>query len=132
MAKLRLQIEKKNGNLEIIMRNIISIVIDDVEFKKTSYVSGGRITGEFYSFIKRNKNKVTFISYREYSIDDYVNQIYLKDGKLHCEFDQAFQRLHNGTMINFRDGNYYLNGDKLTYKEWILRLRKIKLQKLSK
>ena len=52
MAKLRLQIERKNGNIEIIMRNIISIIIDGVEFRKSSYVSGGRITGIFYSFIK--------------------------------------------------------------------------------
>ena len=130
MAKLRLQIENENGNIEIIMRNIISIVIDGIEFKKSSYVSGGRITGEFYSFIKRNRNKITFISYRQHSIDDYINHIYLKDYKLHCEFEQAFQRLHNGIRLNYRDGNYYLNGNKLTHKEWLLRLRKIKLKRL--
>jgi len=127
MAKLRLQIEKKNGNLEIIMRNINYLIIDGVEFRKDDYVTGSRVTQEFYSFVKRNKNKITFISYREYSIDDYASQIYLKDSKLHCEFDQAYQRLHNGTIIN---GEYYLNGNKFIYKEWLLKLRKIKLERL--
>lgn len=133
MAKLRLQIERKNGNIEIIMKNIISIVIDDIEFKRSSYVSGGRVTGIFYSFVKRNRNKIAFISYTDYSVDDYVNHLHLKDYKLHCEFGEAYQRFSKSmiSLTSLTNNNYFLDGEKLTYKEWNLKLRKIKLQKLS-
>ena len=130
MAKLRLQIERKNGNIEIIMRNIISIIIDGVEFRKSSYVSGGRITGIFYSFIKRNRNKISFISYRDYSIDNYINDIYLKDYKLHCDFGEAYQR-YSISMPRMSLDNYYLEGNKIEYDDWRRKIRKYKLQKLS-
>lgn len=130
MAKLRLQIENEKGNLEIIMRNINYLIIDGIEFRKDDYVTGSRVTQEFYNFVKRNKHKITFISYRQHSIDDYVNKIHLKNGKLHCEFEQAYQRLFNGYMLNL-NGYYYLEGKKFTHKEWLLKLRKIKLERLN-
>ena len=133
MAKLRLQIERRNGNIEIIMRNIISVIIDGIEFKKNNYVSGGRITGEFYSFVKRNRNKISFISYTEHSIDDYMNHIYLKECRLHCEFGEAYQRFSlSNPRVRLSSDNYFLNGEKLSYRDWIFKLRKIKLQRLSK
>lgn len=132
MAKLRLHL--LNDRNEIIMKNIIKVVIDDVEFNKDDYKSkDSRVLGSFYNFVKRNKNKINYISYRNHSIDDYINYMYLKDGKLHCETSQAFYRLYGTFKLEFvKNDNYYLEGEKLNYDDWKRKIRKYKLQKLDK
>lgn len=117
MAKLRLQIERRNHNIEIIMKNIISIIIDDIYYQKSDYCKiNSRVTQEFYNFIKRNKNLISYISYTE---SDNVIYLYLKNGKIHREDGTAF--------LNY----YYLNGNQLSYEEWKQKIRKIKLEKLK-
>jgi hypothetical protein len=131
MAKLRLQIPGKN---EIIMKNIIKVIIVDIDFNKDDYkAKDSRVLSNFYNFIKRNKNKITYISYREHSIDDYIVHMHLKDCEFHCDFEQAFYRLYGTFQLNFDNTykNYYLNGIKLNYDDWKRKIRKIKLEKLN-
>lgn len=130
MAKLRLQIAGRN---EIIMKNIIKIIIDGIEFHKDDYKSkDSRVLGNFYNFIKRNKNKITYISYREHSIDEFVTHMHLKDCKFHCDFEQAFYKLYGAFQLNFwTSDNYYLDGEKFEYDNWKRKIRKIKLEKLD-
>lgn len=126
MAKLKLEIVKYHM---IIMRKIVSVTIDGVEFKKSEYAGNSRVLQIFYNFVKRNKYLITFICYKDHSVDEYDIHMYLKNCKLHCEFGQAYYRLYFDDTISSSD-NYYLDDEKLDFAEWKQRLRKIKLKKI--
>ena len=112
----------------IIMSKIISIIIDDIEFKRSDYVNS-RVTQNFYNFIKRNSNEITYISYKEHNSDDHMFLMYLKDGKLHSTQSLAFCRVPSD--FNFFSG-YYINGEKLEYSIWLKKSRKLKLENIQK
>ena len=122
MAKLRLNFAYN----EIIMSKIILVIIDGVEFKKSDY-NNGRVIQEFYNFIKRNKEHIIFISYKSHNSDNYINCMHLKNCKLNNLNNKAFKHVFD----EFETGSYYIDGKKLTYKDWKQKTRTIKLKKLN-
>jgi len=126
MAKLRLNIAKK----EIIIKKIISVTIDNIQFDKKDYMINSKVIQYFYNFIHRNINNITFISYTN-SWDDFVYHIYLKENKIHNENDEAFYRIYNGCRKFDRiESNYFINGERMSHYNWLKISRKIKLDKL--
>ena len=125
MPKLRLTISKH----EILMKNIISVIIDGFEFEKLRYSGQAMLTQEFYSFILRNKKKITYICYSTNSVTSYKTYLHFNNCKLHNEIGPAIYSEYTW-LLNFYDNKYYLNGEKLEYSIWKQRVRKIKLDKL--
>ena len=129
MAKLRLNFAYN----EIIMSKIISVIINDVEFKKSDYIKniigGGRVIQEFYIFVKRNKEHISFISYKIHNSDDHINCLHLKNCKLHNLNDKALRHIYGEFELD--SGYYYIDGEKLTYKDWKQKIRTIKLKTLN-
>jgi hypothetical protein len=131
MPKMRLYIEKYS----IIMKKIDRVIIDDIEFVKDDYkTKESRILTGFYNFVKRNKDKISFISYKEDDQNNFTYYMHLKNCKLHNENDEAIYRFC-GNEREKKDPwyrSYYLEGERLDYNKWIIKLRKIKLDKLNK
>jgi hypothetical protein len=136
MAKLRLKL----SHYEIIMSKIIIVVINNVEFKKSDFItntkpsdkgwksSNTRIIQEFYNFIKRNQEYINFISYKIHSLDDQIYFLYLKNGKIHnLDGPAIYQKYKNDIFL----GNYYIDGEKIEYKQWQKKTRAIKLKTLN-
>jgi len=115
------------ANRAIIMSKIISIIIDNIEFKRSDYINS-RVTQNFYNFIKRHSNEITYISYKEHNSDDHIFIMYLKDSKLHSTQSSAFYRSDESNFFN----NYYINGEKLEYSIWLKKSRKLKLENIQK
>ena len=126
MAKLKLELAHR----EIIMKKIITITIDGVEFYKSKYEKNARVLQLFYFFIIRNKNEISYITYKDHSYDEYVNHLHLKAGKLHCEYECAFYRTVNQLNIDL-DESYYLGGEKISSFEWKKKIRKIKIKNIQ-
>ncbi len=142
MAKLRLDIPSKSvpKSREIIMSKIISVTIDNILFERSTYHTihknqghnkKSRVVQEFYLFIKRNKHKISCICYKDHNLDECVNYLHLKNCEMHNESREAFYRIWNNHSVNFPGlENYYLNGERLEYKDWLIKIRKIKLLQL--
>jgi len=127
MAKLRLNLSHR----DIIMKKIISVTIDDVEYIKDNYSKNNRVLQIFYNFIKRNKNYITFISYKDHSIDDYTNHMYLKNCELHSLNSQSFCRfLNDGSRFDY-NLDFHIDGVKMNYETWKIKIRKYKLLNLK-
>ena len=79
MPKLRLEI----GTREILMKDIINVTIDGVEYRKSMYMDENdtRIIQGFYHFVKKFKEKITSICYSHFGSKDYICFIYFEDGK---------------------------------------------------
>lgn len=126
MAKLRLDLLKYR---EIIMKDIISVIIDDIKYIKNDYITEDtRTIQNFYYFVKKNKEKITFLCFKNHGSDDFLEYIYMKDGKLHNICDYAIYSLY--VSANHKHGNYYINGERLEFTEWQRKVRKTKLQNL--
>ena len=129
MAKLRIKL----AGIEIIMSKIISVTIDNIEFKKSVYYSqsSSRVIQIFYNFIKRNSDEINLIIYKLHNSDDQVYFMHLKNGKIHNINGKAcyFKFNNIDTEIN---GGYYIDGEKIEYNQWLKNSRRIKLEKLEK
>lgn len=133
MAKLRLKL----AGIEIIMSKIISVTIDNVEFKKSVYYSqsSSRVIQIFYNFIKRNPDEITLIIYKLHNSDDHVYFMHLKNGKIHNINGKACYFKFNSIETEYtldRNGGYYIDGEKIEYNQWLKNSRRIKLEKLEK
>lgn len=126
MSKLRLYLgnigETRYGNIIkgiFICKKIKKIIIDGKKYYKNDYKNDSINTQHFYKNIIKNNNKISYIK--------YVNQeFFLKNKKLHNLFGFAFIIRINGETI----GHYYINGLKLSKKEFLLnKRRKILLRK---
>lgn len=123
MAKLRLNM----GRREIIMSKIIFVIIDNVEYKKSDYTDS-RSLQNIYMFIKRHKDDITFMCYKEHNHDEWVNYLHLKDGKIHNLDGKAYYTKFYNKDCNL--GSYYIEGEILEYDEWLKKSRYAKLSKL--
>ena len=130
MPKMRLNI-LDIGFREILMKDIISVVIDGVEYRKSHYMdeNDSKIIQGFYNFVKKFKEKITYICYKHHGSKDYLCFIYLEDGKLHSLSDYAICDVMLGS--DFKQGAYFVNGKRLDFPEWQKKVRKIKLERLS-
>lgn len=130
MAKLRLTLDAVT-NREIVMKDIINVIIDGVDYRKSDYTNGhSRVLQNFYMFVKRHKEKITTICYKHHGSDDYLCFIYLKDGKLHSLTDYAICDVMLGN--SYKQGNYFVDGERLDFIEWQKKIRKYKLENLKK
>ena len=127
MPKLRLEI----GTREILMKDIINVTIDGVEYRKSMYMDENdtRIIQGFYHFVKKFKEKITSICYSHFGSKDYICFIYFEDGKLHSLTDYAICDVMLGS--DYKQGMYFIKGKRLDFPEWQRKVRKAKLERLS-
>lgn len=125
MAKLRLHV----AGLEIVMRKIISVTIDGINFKKEDYKSkDSRVLVGFYNLIRRNKDCISHICYKDHEESDYVICAFLSNCKLHSEDFPAYIRRYGDI---YSGGVYYLDGNRLEFSDWLKKSRRYKLERLK-
>lgn len=126
MPKMRLQI----AGLEIVLRKIISVTIDEINFKKDDYCAkDSRVLVGFYNFVRRNKENISYICYKDHKESDYVICALIKNCKLHSEDFPAFVKKYDNFFLDF--DSFYLDGQKLNFSEWRKKSRRLKLEKLK-
>ncbi|MCK9416290.1 hypothetical protein M0Q97_06500 [Candidatus Dojkabacteria bacterium] len=117
MPKTRLNIT----GIEILCKNIINIVIDDMSYNRDNFTTSQDIQN-FYRHILKSKNKIKYIKYHK--IEGVIQQkclveMYLDNEVLHNFLNYAYCEKMKNNHIIF----YYIYGQYISYFDW-LELRK--------
>ena len=104
---------------EILMKRIIEIKINNILYSKSNYISHFDIQN-FYRFIKKN---IEYITYIKYSIKNPMGEInyltiFLENKKVHNYYNYA--------RTFDKEKYYYINGKHISYDDWLNDIERIK------